>query len=90
VELQLRQLPPGRYRLQQRRTGYLANDAHTAYLQMGSPKDLDAQQVSDMHKLTADRPELQRELRVGANGVLTLTVALRSHDVLLLSLTPIP
>ncbi len=86
VEVQLRQLPPGRYKLQLRRTGYLANDAHTAYLQMGSPKNLDARQVAELHQLTADKPELERDLRVGASGVLTLTLALRSHDVLLLSL----
>ncbi|MDM4765192.1 cellulase family glycosylhydrolase [Pelomonas sp. SE-A7] len=86
LPVQLSHLQPGRYRLQLRRTGYEANDAHTAYLKAGSPKALDAKQLAAMQKLTADRPELQRELRVGADGRLQLKLPMRTHDVLLLSL----
>lgn len=81
-----RHLPPGRYQLTQRRTGYLANDAHTPYLTMGSPKNLDATQLARLQSLTTDTPELQREIRVGASGTATVSVRLRSHDVVLLSL----
>ncbi|MCE4538037.1 cellulase family glycosylhydrolase [Pelomonas sp. P7] len=84
--VELRHLPPGRYRVTQRRTGYEVNDAHTAYLKMGSPKELDAQQLATLQGLTTDRPESEREVRVGANGSATLTLKLRSHDVVLLSL----
>lgn len=84
--VELRHLPPGRYQLTQRRTGYLANDAHTPYLQMGSPKNLDAQQLAQLQGLTTDRPEVRRELRVGPNGTAKVTLKLRSHDVVLLSL----
>ncbi|MCY4753718.1 GH39 family glycosyl hydrolase [Pelomonas aquatica] len=84
--VELRHLPPGRYRLTQRRTGFEANDAHTAYLKMGSPKNLDAQQLAELQGLTADKPELQRELVVGADGSARIRLALRSHDVVLLSL----
>ena len=66
--------------------GYEVNDAHTAYLKMGSPKNLDAKQLAELRTLTADKPELQRELRVAANGTAAVTVKLRSHDVVLLSL----
>lgn len=85
--VELRHLPPGRYQLTQRRTGYEANDAHTAYLKMGSPKDLDAKQLAALQGLTTDRPEVQREVRVGAGGSATVTIKLRSHDVVLLGLT---
>ena len=81
-----RHLPPGRYRLTQRRTGYELNDAHTAYLKMGSPKNLDAKQLAELQGLTTDKPELQRDVRVGTNGTATVTLKLRSHDVVLLSL----
>ncbi|HEV6964645.1 GH39 family glycosyl hydrolase [Roseateles sp.] len=84
--VELRHLPPGRYRVTQRRTGYEVNDAHTAYLKMGSPKELDAQQLATLQGLTTDRAESEREVRVGANGSATLTLKLRSHDVVLLSL----
>ena len=84
--VELHHLPPGRYRLTQRRTGWEVNDAHTAYLKMGSPKNLDARQLAELQGRTADKPELQRELRVGASGSITVTLKLRSHDVVLLSL----
>jgi xylan 1,4-beta-xylosidase len=86
LRVQLRHLAPGRYRLTLHRTGYLANDAHTAYLRMNSPKDLDAGQLSELQALTTDVPELQRDVRVGRSGSATIPVALRSHDVVLLSL----
>jgi xylan 1,4-beta-xylosidase len=82
----LRGLAPGRYQLTQRRTGYEVNDAHTAYLKMGSPKALDAKQLATLQGLTTDQAELQRELRVGAGGNTSVTLELRSHDVVLLSL----
>lgn len=84
--VELRHLPPGRYQLTQRRTGFEVNDAHTAYLKMGSPKNLDARQLAELQALTTDKPEVQRELRVGASGSATMTLKLRSHDVVLLSL----
>ncbi|MCE4556963.1 GH39 family glycosyl hydrolase [Roseateles cellulosilyticus] len=88
--VELRHLPPGTYRLTQRRTGFEANDAHTAYLKMGSPKDLDARQLAQLQGLTTDQPEVQREIRVGANGAATVTLKMRSHDVVLLSLRKLP
>ncbi len=84
--VELRHLPPGRYRLTQRRTGYALNDAHTAYLKMGSPTNLDARQHAELQALTTDKPEVQRELSVGASGTATVTLKLRSHDVVMLSL----
>jgi xylan 1,4-beta-xylosidase len=86
TKVELRHLPPGRYQLTQRRTGYQANDAHTAYLKMGSPKNLDTRQLAELQGLTTDQPETQRELRVGASGSASVTLKLRSHDVVLLSL----
>ncbi|MFH7042440.1 cellulase family glycosylhydrolase [Paucibacter sp. JuS9] len=86
VRLQLNRLPPGRYRVQERRTGYHANDAHTAYLEQGSPKQLDEKQVAALHKLTTDVPQKQSELRIGADGRASFSLAMRSHDVVLLSL----
>ncbi|MFG6413106.1 beta-xylosidase [Roseateles sp. DC23W] len=84
--VELRGLPPGRYQLTQHRTGYEVNDAHTAYLKMGSPKSLAADQLATLQGLTADKPEVQREVRVGAGGTATVTLKLRSHDVVLLGL----
>lgn len=89
ASVELRHLPPGRYQLTQRRTGFELNDAHTAYLKMGSPRNLDARQFAELQSLTTDKPEVQRTLTVGANGTATVTLKLRSHDVVLLSLTKV-
>jgi xylan 1,4-beta-xylosidase len=89
VRLDLRQVAPGRYRLQVRRTGYKANDAHTAYLDMGAPQALNPQQLQTLQALTADKPEVERVVRVGANGTLAWKLPMRSHDVVLLTLEPV-
>jgi xylan 1,4-beta-xylosidase len=86
ASVSLRGLAPGRYRLALHRTGYLANDAQTAWLHMGEPKDLDATQLRRLQDVTRDLPESTRVLRVGPSGHLTLQVALRTHDVVLLRL----
>jgi xylan 1,4-beta-xylosidase len=68
------------------RTGYLANDAHTAWLKMGEPKDLDATQLQRLQDLTRDLPESRREVRIGKSGRLALELRLRTHDVVQLRL----
>jgi xylan 1,4-beta-xylosidase len=86
VPVSLRGVAPGRYRLSLHRTGYLANDAHTAWLKMGEPKDLDAAQLQRLQELTRDLPESQREVRIGKSGRLSLALRLRTHDVVQLRL----
>ncbi|HEY1217179.1 MAG TPA: hypothetical protein VGE93_26430, partial [Bryobacteraceae bacterium] len=57
VQLQvIRLVARARYRLEIYRTGYHANDAYSAYLEMGSPKDLSATQVAHLMDLTRDLP----------------------------------
>jgi xylan 1,4-beta-xylosidase len=89
VWLEMHGLAAGSYRLQVRRTGYKANDAQTAYLEMGSPKSLDPQQLRKLQALTADRPEVERVLHVGADGALRWNLPMRSNDVALLTLVPV-
>jgi xylan 1,4-beta-xylosidase len=88
VQLDLRHLTPGSYRLQVRRTGYQANDAHTAYLEMGSPKELSAEQLRKLQALTTDKPEVDRVVRVGPAGQLQWKLPMRSNDVVLVTLEP--
>jgi xylan 1,4-beta-xylosidase len=89
VNLNLRHLAPGRYRVQVRRTGYKANDAQTAYLEMGSPKELTAAQLQDLQQLTADQPVVDRTVRVGADGRIPWTLPMRSNDIVLVTLEPV-
>ena len=86
LHLRLQHLKPGTYRLRVHRTGYRANDAFTAWLLMGSPADPDAAQLRQLRDLTADVPEVERKVQVGADGVVRWTVAMRSNDVVLVTL----
>lgn len=89
VALTLAGLKPGRYRFSLRRTGYQANDAHSAYLRMGSPKDLSPAQLAELQALTRDQPEREQRLLVRSDGRAQLRFALRTHDVLALELKPV-
>ena len=79
-------LKPGTYRLQIHRTGFEHNDAQTAWLQMGSPDKLTAAQLAKLQSLTRDLPEKNQVVRIGAKGSYSLTVPMRSNDVVLVTL----
>jgi xylan 1,4-beta-xylosidase len=89
IKLALRNLKPGAYRLELRRVGYKANDAYTAYLEMGSPINLDAAQLAKLQSLTRDLPEVKRTVNIGKDGLLNFTVPMRSNDITLLTLDPV-
>lgn len=87
VNLEVKQLAPGtKYRLEIFRTGYHANDAYSAYLEMGAPESLTAEQLSRLAELTRDLPETDRVVRSGADGKVEITVPMRSNDVVLVKL----
>jgi len=81
-------LKPGYYRLTVRRTGFRANDAHSRYLEMGSPKDLTPAQLDELQGLTRDVPELVTQVSVGSDGRHSLQLPVRTNDVVLLQLEP--
>ena len=89
VRLNLRGLAQGDYRVQVRRTGYKANDAYTAWLEMGSPRTLGADQLSTLQALTADEPEVDRTIHVGRDGRLRWKLPMRSNDIALFTLQPV-
>ena len=86
VPVSLRGVPAGRYRLSPHRTGHEANDAHTAWLKMGEPKDLAAAQLQRLQDLTRDLPESRRDVRIGKTSRFALELRLRTHDVVQLRL----
>ncbi|WP_347304645.1 beta-xylosidase (plasmid) [Croceibacterium sp. TMG7-5b_MA50] len=88
AELQFSGLAPGRYTLTVRRTGFRQNDAHTRYLEMGSPAELDAAQLAELQALTQDRPEISRAVEIGTDGRYNLRIDMRSNDVVLATLAP--
>ena len=88
ADIRFSSLAPGRYRLTIRRTGFHANDAHTRYLEMGSPKSLSRSQLSELQQLTRDLPEISRVVDVARDGRFRTTVPMRSNDVVLTVMEP--
>jgi len=88
VQLQWTHLAPNSdYRLEVHRAGYHANDAYTAYLEMGSPKELTAAQVEHLNELTRDLPETDKVVRSGTDGTVEFTVPMNSNDIVLVNLS---
>ncbi|WP_231731669.1 hypothetical protein [Sphingomonas sp. CCH5-D11] len=88
AELRFAGLQPGRYRVAVRRVGFKANDAHSRYLEMGSPKDLGTAQLAELQGLTRDVPESNATVQIGSTGRHTMTVKMRTNDVALVTLEP--
>ena len=74
------------YRVQIYRTGFHANDAYTAYLEMGSPNELTPAQIAHLHELTRDWPETDKSVRSKSDGSMALSVPMNSNDIVLIKL----
>jgi xylan 1,4-beta-xylosidase len=85
LKIQLKGMKPGTYAVQIYRTGFKANDAHTAYLEMGKPKTLSADQLAKLQAQTQDKPET-RSVKVAANGTASVQVPMRANDVVLVKI----
>jgi xylan 1,4-beta-xylosidase len=83
-------LKPGSYQLSLHRTGYRANDAYSAYIDMGAPSTLTADQIAKLQTLTTDAPESEKTVKVGKDGKASVAVPMHSNDVVLMKLTRIP
>jgi xylan 1,4-beta-xylosidase len=80
--------PSATYSLEIYRSGFHANDAYSAYLQMNSPSALSPQQVTRLNDLTKDLPERKQTVRSDAAGAVQLSFPMNSNDVVLVKLTP--
>jgi xylan 1,4-beta-xylosidase len=85
LKLSLKGMKPGTYNVQVYRTGFKANDAYTAYIEMGKPKTLTGTQLAQLQAQTVDKPET-RTVKVAANGTANLQVPMRVNDVVLVKI----
>jgi xylan 1,4-beta-xylosidase len=85
LKIQLKGMKPGTYAVQIYRTGFKANDADTAYIEMGKPKTLTGEQLAQLQALTVDKPET-KSVKVGANGAANVQVPMRANDVVLVKI----
>lgn len=78
----------GRYRLTVNRVGYRANDAYSAYIDMGKPVELSPDQKRQLEELTRDLPETDRMVQADASGRIAETVKMNSNDIVLVKAVP--
>lgn len=88
MAVRLANLKPGDYTLSARKVGYRANDAHTAYIDMGRPRQLSREQVATLKKKADGTPFLVEKVTVGEDGTFERTFPMRQNDVLLVTLEP--
>ena len=90
VALTLKGLTPGaRYRLTVNRVGYRANDAYSAYIDMGRPKDLSPSQLHTLEELTRDLPETDRTVRADSSGRMAMEIKMSTNDAVLVKAVPV-
>jgi xylan 1,4-beta-xylosidase len=87
IELTVKSLQPGTYRLTLHRTGFEVNDAYSQYIAWGLPKDLTPAQIAELQRLSADKPETEAVVKVGADGIFHRKIPLRTNDVILVGLS---
>lgn len=87
VALSLKSLKPGTYAVRLYRTGFKANDAYTAYLELGLPKTLTPEQIKQLNQLTADQP-VTSTLRVDRSGTAEYSIPMRANDIALVTIEP--
>jgi len=84
VAVSLRGLKPGAYTMSVSEVGYKRNDAFTAYVGIGSPRQLSRTQVASLKKEASGKAARREALTVAADGHLRTTLPLRENDVYLL------
>ena len=87
VQLRVTHLGPNAsYQLEVYRTGFHANDAYTAYLEMASPEVLASKQITQLNDLTRDLPETHKVVQSGSTGTVEFTLPMNSNDAVLVTL----
>jgi xylan 1,4-beta-xylosidase len=87
LRLELTHLTGASYRVSTYRIGYEHNDAYTAYLHMGAPRQLTTEQVSALNTVSTGEPESITEVKI-EDGSYHCELPLRTNDIYLVVLTP--
>jgi xylan 1,4-beta-xylosidase len=86
VTVDVKNLPPGKYKQQVYKIGYQQNDPYSRYLELGKPSDLSREAVADLKTLSAGKPI--SETTVAVNGTFATTLPLQENSVYLIRLAP--
>ena len=88
VKVRVQGMRGGTWDVKTYRVGYRQNDAHTAYIDMGSPRQLSKAQVDALKTTASGAPSVSETADVPASGLFEKRLPMRENDVYLLVLTP--
>ena len=80
VNLDIMNVPNGKYQISVYRTGYKKNDSFTAYKEIGAPKSLSVNQELDIKKASDGTADISEMVEV-KGGRLLKTFEMRENDV---------
>jgi xylan 1,4-beta-xylosidase len=86
VKVNLSNVPAGKYRMEIYKVGYRVNDAYTAYIDMGKPRQLNRMQVEELKKQNDGSPILTETITIGSDMTFSKELDIRENDVFLLKL----
>jgi len=86
VQLELKNLTPGNYKLTGYRVGFEHNDAYTAYMKMGAPNQLTRDQAKALREIASGAPCIQEIITIGDDGNFTRDIPMMQNDAVLMTL----
>jgi xylan 1,4-beta-xylosidase len=84
IKYSLSNVPAGNYALEVYKTGYRCNDAHTSYIDLGRPSQLNKIQVDMIKKLNDGSPVSKEIVKIQTGIPFVKELDLRENDVYLL------
>jgi xylan 1,4-beta-xylosidase len=87
VQIKLTHLPKGNYHAQFFCVGFEKNDAYTAYLKLGAPRQLTRDQVSRLKASASGAPEMENDVEVDESGNRETSLAIRANDMWLVKMS---
>jgi xylan 1,4-beta-xylosidase len=82
-------VPTGSYHLTVCRIGYQENDAYSAYLKMGAPRQLTPAQVKQLKSLATGAAVEEEDTRIDESNLWERTIPMRQNEVVLVTLKKI-
>jgi xylan 1,4-beta-xylosidase len=88
AQINIKNIAPGKYKMEVYRVGYQENDAYSAYFAMGSPAQLTKAQVAKIKEANNGSPASSVIINVTAKGIVE-TLPLHQNEVVFLKLKKI-
>ena len=88
LEINLKNLPNGKYKIEIYRTGFEKNDIQTTYYKLGKPSILYPDQQKSLELVSSDKPELVDIIDITI-GNYSETFSMRENDIYLIKLSPL-